>query len=733
MNRKGGAPVPTKSGGAPVLTKEESKSSKKLSDTDLINMAKESDKRALEIEDTYKANLEKIKKEYSGKELAINLAKEERVYYGKKSDNDRKTKQEIECVQRTLLDEIKSQYEYEQKKIMKEYSIFEIKAKQTCYGKEIENNREYKQSIDQLVSKYNKKLYSIIRNHKDNDPSCCIKKACDVKQIPKFETPTIESILKTATISGCDHLNKLDAEYCTTKKTLSKEYKKTKDSWKIESQIYDSEKELDSEYNSRCTRYRYKYNIERFEHINKCTECKTTKFSYIPFINTKNKNVVADPLLLYFHKHIKPCNLVCGDNCIKEHWCQDCNVPIIEPCECKEGYQLQSEFAKQFIEIFINFYNNEIDRIRIFEVSVPKEQNLIFTVLYAEKIWTKVKSRKVLDLNYNQKDEDAKITEFKKDEEKFYKDFPIVARYMLCADTYNRIAFKKFLAKLILNNAKKTQREQSGVSKEGDAENAWIELQADYVKYLYQECHKTKHLSTAEMRHVWKETYELLKKEFGDFRELYDKKVKQIEEEKNTHTAQVAKDLIGRLTTIQSIDNETQYKLYIEMQNTLFLQRASKNMKALLAVRQPIVIGLEGKGQNKEAAQILDRDKKLKDAKNKFEPEAQVKNPVKYYYDNLEEDDDKHIFTGLRDLDYLYRYHDVQHDLAHYLRRNRKNYIEFVGDGSNMELLPKWEAERKKWIDERQHMENPEIKIHIPYTRNLVKMYYDNDCKFEVN
>ena len=716
-----------------MTIKEEQKYSKKLSDVDLINMAKESDNRSQLIEYSYTENIEKLKKQYNGKELIEKLSEEERIYYGKRADNERQTKHELERVQRILLDEIKAQYEAEQIRIMKEFSNFEIKAKQTFYNKEMENNREYKLGIDQIVQKYNKKLYSVMRKHNGVNASGCTEKECDVKQIPKFEIPTIESIIKTAIVNGCDELKKLDTEYGTTKKTLSKEYKKTKESWNTNSQIYDSEKELDGEYNSRCSRYRYKYTIERFEHINKCTECKTTKFSYIPFINTKDKKVVTNPLLAYFHKHIKPCNSLCSKTCVNEHWCQDCNVPIIEPCKCKEGYALLSEFAHQFIEIFINFYNNEIERIRNYEVTVPKEQNLTFTVLFAEKIWTKVKSRKVLDLNYNEKDEDAKITEFKKEDEKFYKDFPIVSRYMVCTDTYNRVAFKKFLTKLILNNAKKTQREQSGLSKEGDAENAWIELQADYVKYLYQECNKTKHLSTTEMRHVWKETYELLKKEFGDFRELYDKKVKQIDEEKKTNTAQVAKDLIGRLTTIQSIDNETQYKLYIEMQNTLFLQRARNNLKALLVKQPPIVICIESKGKNKEAAKMLERDKKLKEAKNKFDPEAQIKNPVKYYYDNLNEDADTELFKGLCDLKYLYNHHDVIHDLTHYLRRNTFNNIEFEGDGTNMDLVPKWEAERKKWLDERQHMEYPEIKIHVPYTRNLVRMYYDNNCRFEAN
>jgi hypothetical protein len=665
-------------------------SKNKLTYNDLIYMAKNSDARSIKIEDEHKNNIINLNKTYVGKELSEKIAEENRLYYGKKAENDRKTKLEVENIQHTLLDEIKNQFVNEQFRIMNEYKEYETKMKKNYRDKELENMQEYSTQIDNYINKFNKKIHLHLCNHN-----------CDLIKIPTFKPPTVESILKNAKIiNSCNKLNEINNEFNKVKKKLNQEYKKTKETWDNETQIYETIAELDIEYNLRCTRYRNKFNIERFEHINKCKECITEKFSYI---NMKNIN---EPLLSYFYPHLIS----------EKKWCQTCDKPILQYFECKQGNEILIEFAKLFIKAFIAYYNNEINRIHDYEMNIPKEQNIAYTLLYAEKVWTKVKSSKILNLSLNQKTDDEKITEFKKDEDKFYKDFPIVARYMVCMETYNRVAFKKFLFKLI------NKKQNNYSRKEGESENQWIELQADYVKYLYQECNKTKHLSTKELQYIWKETYDLLKKEFGDFKELYDKKMKQIEEEKKAHNAEVAKDLLGRLTTIQSIDEKTQYKLYIEMQNTLYLQRVNKNLKQLLT-RQQILPILEAKGTNKDEELRMENDKKMKTAKLKFEAESQVKNPIKYYYDNLESD--KEILLNLRDLIYLRRHRELLFEL-----NNRKEIVlpNIEGNGNNNDLIEKWNEEIKQWQNEHGN----ERKIHIPYTRNLVRMYYDNNCRFEI-
>jgi hypothetical protein len=654
-------------------------SNNNLTKNDLLTMARNSESCILEIENTYNNNIKKLNEEYKGRDLELKLSEEKQTYYNKKKENERKTKLEIENIQKKLLDEIKLQYTTEQKKIMKEYNVFETNAKNVFKDKENVNLRNYTNDLDSIITKYNKKLNN--------------------KNYIQLKPITVENIIKTMKITSCDNLIKLDLEFNKNKKNFNNEYKKTKEKWNEEDEhLYESFKDLEMEYNSRCSRLRYKFYIEKFIHINKCKNCKTENFLYL----------TEEYLFKYFsqHKFIENDELIPSDK-----------------------YKLVLEFIKKFIDIFTEYYNNEINRIHDYEVSVPKEQNLTYTVLYAEKIWTKIKSLKILDLKFNKKTDDEKIDQFRKQEEKFYKDFPIVARYMVCADVYNRVAFKKFLTKLLINNEKKQKRTNS---KEGEAENEWIELQADYVKYLYQEQNKSKHLSTKELQNIWKETYELLKKEFSNFKEIYDKKVKQIEEDKKIQNGKIAKDVLNRLTTIQSVDNETQYKLYVEMQDTLFLQRTNKNLKLLLKETSKLDSILEGRGKSNDAIAEMERDKKMKDAKNKFSPESQIKNPVKYYYENLESTMDAHMFKELRNLRYLQDYRDVLYELYLYHKKisERINNLQYVeGYGSNKEESVKLEQEQQKW--KKDHPNTP-IKIHIPYTRNLLKMYYENEERFEI-
>ena len=705
------------------------KKSKGVSREALIAMAKESDNRTQRIEADHAKNTEEINSTYQGKELTKQLQEEEVRYLGVKAENEKRNKRDIEDLQHQLLNEIKQQFVAEQHAIMREYAEYETKIKDTFRNKEQINWREYTQKIATAIQKHNKKLRAF--SGKSN-----------IVEIPEFEPPTVDSILKCATIAPCSELSKIDEENAKNRKILRDELKKTKDTWTAneEAQIYSSLKELDAEYNARCERYRTKYNIERFYHVNNCKECKAERFTYIPMFNPKDKDAAAKilPLTAYF----KPVatNIAPNTTASIANSSDTNQMPLLRPATHSGANEVLADFARQFIQIFVEFYNQEIMRIRDYEMAVPKEQNLAYTILHAEKIWTKVKSIKILDLQFNQKEDDEKVADFRKQEDKFYKDFPIVARYMVCLDTYNRVAFKKFLIKLIASNQKKNERGRNGLAKEGDSEDMWIELQADYVKYLYQEYNKTKHLSQAELRGIWKDTYELLKKEFGDFRKMYDDKIKQIEDEKKQQNAEMAKEVLGRLTTIQSVDTDTQYKLYIEMQNTLFQQRANKNLKALLANNPKIVVGVEGRGQSKEAGERMERDKKMKEAKQKNQPEAQIKNPVRHYYDSLKSEDDAHILAALKDLCYLRVYQGVQQELANRIRQCHDRIlaervsgaIVIEGDGTNLELESKWATERKKWVDERKHMMRPDEKIHVPYTRNLVRMYYDNNCRFEV-
>ena len=425
------------------------------------------------------------------------------------------------------------------------------------------------------------------------------------------------------------------------------------------------------------------------------------------------------------------------------HMCQNCPLFIQQrKTELPHDAQLiYIECIKKIAIEFFNYYGLEINRMQTYETFLQKEQNITYTILYAEKIWTKIKSLKILDTDYNKKTDDEKINEFKKNEETFYKDFPIVARYMVCLDTYNRHAYKKFLLKLIKNNEIIQEAGAQGKSKEGESEEKWIELQADYVKYLYQERAKGKHLNNAELKYVWNQTRDLLKKEFGDFRDLYDKKIKEINEEKKRHSADVAKDLVGRLTTIQSLSESDEVKILEEVKDTIYLQRSKKNIKNLLSqvkllshkLLRFVPHVLDAKGTCADAIKEWERDAKMKESKQKMNPDIPIKNKIKNHYDSIEDQGTRFV-EEVKNLVYLENYRNILFQLREKLRvrpHYAKSHV-ISGIGTNLANGLKWRDEENDWAEYVKKNGIVDRKIHVPYSRNLLKMYYDNDERFYI-
>lgn len=700
----------------------------------LRNSQKSATNKLFQTHKQYKCELDELDKQYANITKSTNYINDhitklnvDHKYMATKNDIQQSFKKKIESMQRDALEEIKTAYSTEQIKIGAEYKDFEDKLKSTNQEKADANKLAYNKSVNIAVLQLNKlfKKYKL----KINNKNLILK---------EFNPPNAIDIVKTCKVVPCNKLNSFNNEYSKQCIILNDEYKKSIDEMNRQAdiaksdaewinsatQLYDNIKHLEQEYKERCQRNKYKYNIERYNHINGCTECTTTNFLYID-INKELKFIESKeltPTILYFTKYIE--SLKDGTTLSDIINLCNNNIDIINQLNI---------FIKQFIIAFLTNYNAEIDRIRELEINLPREQNIIYTTLYAEKIWTKVRCNNILNLENADKTDDAKINDFKKQDEKFYKDFPIVARYMICMDVYSRTAFKKFLHKLILSGQRRQGQVNQTPTDKKDAETEWIEMQADYVKYLYQDYNKDKHISADELNKIWRDTFNSLKREFSEFRELYTKKVKQVEEEKKKHTAKVAKDVIGRLTTIQSIDKEAELRLYRELQDTLFMQRANKNLKILLNKVQPIGDEYYGRGTNNDAEQKMQQDAKLKEAKNKIEPEAKIKNPIKYFYDNLTQENDNSVFEALADLCAIESRRAILLELNSLIVSKKIITILPVidGNGTNEDDDKLWQTERVRWRELNPELNESE-KIHIPYSRNLLRTYYYNNERFEI-
>ena len=112
----------------------------------------------------------------------------------------------------------------------------------------------------------------------------------------------------------------------------------------------------------------------------------------------------------------------------------------------------------------------------------------------------------------------------------FIKEFPIVCNQMLTKDVFNINAFKRMLRSI--------QHQQSLYNEEkasikGYNHDQWIRRRADYIRYLYEEGRKKKHLSIihSDAERIWNQTYEALKMEKNSFKDEYDDTEQKIKEQ----------------------------------------------------------------------------------------------------------------------------------------------------------------------------------------------------------
>ena len=256
----------------------------KITQESLMNMAKATDEDLKNIEVAHIEKLQTLEANYKKNELKKLIQEENRIYYGKKAEHTHKTKLNTEYVQRYLLDEIQKQYKKEQAHVYTEYKSFEKKTKDKYIEAEFSNLKNYNCHCENIINQYSKK----------------IKKVSGGNQFI-ITVPTIEKILREAVYSPCKELTESNLEFNKNKKKLNKEYKKTKEDWNKNNSGKDEDTlskvlmgdilYLEHEYNNRCTRHRYKYDIIKFHHLNNCQNCIIEKFQYVNG----------------FHPHALPC------------------------------------------------------------------------------------------------------------------------------------------------------------------------------------------------------------------------------------------------------------------------------------------------------------------------------------------------------------------------------------------------------------------------------------------
>lgn len=223
------------------------------------------------------------------------------------------------------------------------------------------------------------------------------------------------------------------------------------------------------------------------------------------------------------------------------------------------------------------------------------------TLFEAELHWLKI--RTTIDINqekFANISDSEKIDVFIKDMNVFYKEFPIVSRYMICMKKYSQKAFEKML--IVCKNMRKNNKSN---------EDIWIESRANYIKYIWEEDNKHRHYTRQEVMSVWTSACEMLKKDFNEFRETYDLTKEKVEIDSKKHKKELLFEMSNRIISgAQSIDEEKAKKLMHKLKDILYKQNYKKVLKEIdvtVTRIKPTVVGI---GKNDKAKTVYDSELK---------------------------------------------------------------------------------------------------------------------------
>lgn len=233
-------------------------------------------------------------------------------------------------------------------------------------------------------------------------------------------------------------------------------------------------------------------------------------------------------------------------------------------------------------------------------------------LIEAEQIWLNVQILMKSDL-YEKMDDNKRIDLIQRDFKEFYKNFPIVSRYMICLGQYSSNAFKKMLTKYNEEGLARNDRR----SDKDENERLWISNQADYVRFLFEDFNNN--YSKKESDTVWQHTYDMLTTEFKEFKNMHDETEQQLKKDAIKYKKELLYEMSDRIVSgAQSLDDEAAQSLLTKLQDKLFKQRFKKTMIQLLTKVKVIDDGVEGVGLNECAKTIHDEDLQQSEYKKKY-------------------------------------------------------------------------------------------------------------------
>lgn len=190
--------------------------------------------------------------------------------------------------------------------------------------------------------------------------------------------------------------------------------------------------------------------------------------------------------------------------------------------------------------------------------------------------------------------------------QKLYEKHPVVMRYMICSGEFSSAAFKKYMDAYVLHEKNKMNPK----AKPGDNEDRWCMLNANYVVDTYVDYHPNQRHNDAKKKMIRQNAYDLLKKDFTDFRDDYKKQEKKVKDDQKLYHGRNMKEALNFVLKhdANKMTDETRQRIFDNLTKARTFKNFNIVMKQLKATREVIAPVREARGQlNEEEAKRRER------------------------------------------------------------------------------------------------------------------------------
>lgn len=246
----------------------------------------------------------------------------------------------------------------------------------------------------------------------------------------------------------------------------------------------------------------------------------------------------------------------------------------------------------QYIEILQKLCADEVQKIK----DSDDEDSVKIPLIEAQQIWLNVTILMQSD-QYKNMTDDEKIALIQRDFKDFYKNFPIISRYMICLGQYSQTAFQRMLIRcktiteLIHESNDKAEIQDEKSKKKDFNEKSWIERRADYVQFLWEDVQEGS-FDPVDAKKIWNQIYEALLSEFTQFKTMHDDAEKKIKEDEIKHKKELLYEMSERLVSgKQVLANTDAHALVNKLKDIVYKQRFTNLVKQLndVTLIEPII------------------------------------------------------------------------------------------------------------------------------------------------